>query len=140
MSNLIKNALAALDKKRERILGWEDAVEVVELCAKAFPDLLPAVSLGYTAMSIQGVLLHVYVKDMEKNIAPVLRFLGRAGYPKKGKPEDYAEFKRRTWTCDGDVKVLAFLRGEDDDVCEYVQIGVTEEPVYELQCTKKVAV
>ncbi len=140
MSNLIKDALAVLDKKRERILGYSEILKTVELCAEQFPGLLPTISIGWEGFSIQGVLLHIYVHDMEKDVAPVLRFLARVGHPKRGVPEDYALIKRRMWTCEGDVTVCAFLTDDENDTCEYVQIGVKEEPVYELQCTKKVAV
>ena len=140
MNSLIEQAVKHFDKKREQVLGWADAVETVEVCAKAFPELLPTISLGYTNMSLQGILLHLHVADMEKDMVPVLRFLARAGYPKRGAPVDYAEIGRRTWSCDGDIQVLVFIRDDENTVCEFVEVGVKEEKVYELQCTKKVAV
>ena len=39
MNNLIEQAVKHFDKKREQVIGWEDALQAVELCAKMFPEL-----------------------------------------------------------------------------------------------------
>jgi len=104
----------------------------VALGAKlVFPDLIQSISVGWMWGQVNGILVHCDLDHMME-ISPLLRFLAQKGYRQKTKrPEDYAEIKRRTWDC-GDVKVLGFFKGEK---CQYVQVGVKEEPIYELKCS-----
>ena len=111
----IDEALAELEKHRERIMGFLDAARVAEKAITAFPAMNLSASIGYSAHTMQGVLIFCDVTDM-RDVIPLLRWLAQEGYPKKGEPSDYPEIKRGCWNC-GVIQVGAFLPYTDGAKC-----------------------
>ena len=124
----IQKEVDRLDFHREKVLGWVDEAIVAEEAEEKF-DFISAVTVGSGVHSLNGVLIHCNLKKPE-DIAELLRWLGTKGYRQKGKPDDFAELKRRTWNL-GNLQVMGFFIG---DVCKFVKVGEETKDIMELRC------
>ncbi len=86
--------------------------------------------------SINGGYLYCSMTvDSIKEIVPVLRAFGRAGFKQNGKRVESPQNKSIAYTLKKDMCELDFQVVLKGTVCRYVQVGVKEVPVMELQCT-----
>lgn len=134
---MIQEAFDEIQDSRMKVFGLIEAARVAEEAEETFKDQIKGfrLSAGWHMGTLQGILIFCDVNDMAE-VTPLLQWLAKKGYPKKGKPEDYPEIKRRTWEC-GKINISAFLPYSGGSKCEFVKIGVKEEPIYELQCKEK---
>ena len=146
--NIIQKELGQIEETRKRILSMAPLVVIAEELIAKFKDLPGtsdwSISLGYGIGSLQGVLLSTRALDF-RELTEVRRWLRQRGFPVP-KTSDYAELNRHSWTYDRkDEPSLVFsafagsLSGKklEGQKCEYIQVGVKEEPVYELRCDGK---
>ena len=124
--------------QRRKILRFVKSARIVDKIIREFKGsgLKMRSSIGYTIHTLYGSLLMVNDLDDIRDVLPVLRSIRRRGYKIK-KYEDYAELHRRTYYCEGDIVVSAFLKYEDGTICKFVEVRKEEKPVYELQCEGK---
>lgn len=131
----VQDQLVEMEKRRERLLSWLPLVrlaeEAIAECSSALGST--SVSVGLDMGEVNGVLIHANVKQDILEVVPMLRYLRAHGAPKFERTEDYPEIKRRIWHF-GDLKVMVFLPYRGGAKCDFVQVGVREEPVYELRC------
>lgn len=132
--DVIETALNEMQILRMKVFDLIEAARVAEKIGDEFKETIRnfRLSYGVDMIRLQGILVQIDVNDM-KEVIPILKYLAKNGYPKKGEPEDYPEIRRRTWDC-GQIKVSAFLPWGEKSKCKYVKVGVVENPVYELQC------
>lgn len=127
-------ALDEWEQARRRILELDALATQAESCVEAFKGTLPSgrVSIGYQQGTLKGVLLFFDVDDF-RALLPVRRWL-RANIalpsPQVG---DSPSLHRREWTY-GNLVLAGFLPWNEGSACSYVQVGVKEEPIYELRC------
>lgn len=146
---VIQEELGRIENTRKRILDMAPLVRFAEEAIAKFKDLPGTsewrVSLGYGISSLQGVLLRADTLDL-RELTVVRRWLRDKGLPAPS-VEDYGAIGRRAWTYRQKDKpnlvFMAFVRAPyysdklEGQKCEFVQVGVTEEPVYELRCDGK---
>lgn len=128
---LIDQELVKLDmfhrEKWHYLNRLRDPCKIAEEFVEAFNGLGNdvSVSIGWSAGSLTGVLLHVNNATSMKPVVDMLRWLGKKGHPKRGNPEDYPEIGRRTWNLNGLMRLLVFFRREDHegstDACRFVK-------------------
>lgn len=91
---------------------------------------------GWQQFSFVGPVLTVYVKTVE-SLEPIFWWLRGRGYKPTGDTGKEAEFPRLTYKF-GPITIMAILDtiSADDGGprCRRVQVGVREEPVYEIRC------
>jgi hypothetical protein len=146
MPDCIKEQLDCLDRQREKILAMIPTVLVahgiVDRLRHGNLDGRPTVNVGVGAFSLNGVLIHLDDLRSQRQVAPLLRALADAGFHLSGKPEDYAEIRRRTWTTKSsegaEIKILGFFNGDDGEACRFVAVGEKVEKVYKLVCPDSV--
>jgi len=119
----------------EKLEKWKPALDVIEELRLAFPDLQIHTSCGLQHGQVQGALIHLNdLIDMAQAL-PVAKWLTQRGFHTKGF-EDYPELRRRTYDY-GDIKLMCFLKYDEGAKCQWVKVGVKEEPVYKLMCEDK---
>ena len=86
---------------------------------------------------INGAMCWVSCKRLD-DVLPVLREIRRRGYKLEGH-DDYASARRRAYNFSSGIKVVVFLPEptKEGDSCQFVQVGVREEPIYEVRCGGK---
>lgn len=141
MHSEIQKEVNDLQERIDRIKGWNDTAMIAQKVVDDLdPELKPVLSIGHDFSSLQGVLIHIYPKDM-KQVAPVLKVLADCGFHQmpNSKPSDYAEIKRRTWQLVGDDKAgakihLSAFFYTDGSKCKFVKVGEETKPVMKLVC------
>ena len=142
---VVQKELEFIENTRQRILNMAPLVRLCEELIAEFKNLAGTsdwrISIGYGIGSLQGVLLSTTALDFRELIA-VRRWLRTQGLPAP-ETNDYAEIRRRSWTYhrkdEPDFVFSAFARSPyldklEGQKCEFVKVGVKEEPVYELRC------
>ena len=143
---VIQEELGLIEKTRKRVLDMAPMVRFAEEVIAKFKNLPGTskwtVSIGYGIGSLQGVLLRANTLDL-RELTVVRRWLREKGLPAPS-VEDYGALGRRSWTYEQkdqpNLVFSAFVRAPynieklEGQKCEFVKVGVTEEPVYELRC------
>ena len=132
----VKEELEKLVNQRKRIIGYDQLAWTAERAQEEFPEVIERVSLGVGFGCLQGVLVMSKTLTHVSQIVPVLRWFAKKGHRIIGKPEDYAEIGRRTWSLrpDRKIKVSAFFNGKDANSCKFVKTGEETRPTYTFMC------
>jgi len=133
----ILKELRYYEELKREVLMYIPAVKDCERCKKHFNNPEMSISVGSGMGSLRGALLMIHNVDSIKEIPPILKWFNKEGWHLKGKPEDYAELKRRSWELQstekaGSVIISAFFEGE---TCRFIEVGKEEKPIYELKCS-----
>lgn len=134
----VKKALKEIRELEQRVLAMKDTAQCAEKIVAAHQDKFKRlrVSLGYQFSSLQGVLIMAHDVQNMRDVLPIIREMRRYGWKVKSH-DDYPEARRRTYHMQNgkaNIMICALLSWEDGTTCKYVQVGVKEEPQYELQC------
>lgn len=131
---LFEKAVAELENLQRKVQSLRRAAEVAEDVAIRFTGFSPD---PVCYVTIPCVIIRLYgVKDL-KDVVPVLAHIIASGF----RPEthyDDADNKRRCYTYrdpnGADLTVFAHLATEGA-ACSFKQVGVKEQPIYELVCS-----
>ena len=141
---VIQKALDEIEEKRQWVIEYQGLADLARRLVEKFIGTINTknwrVSFGYEVGQLNGVLVHVDVSDMEA-LTTVRRWLRKHGL-NSPKVDDYAELGRRSWKYKDDEGRYFILSGffpvpyqENNSArCQFVQVGVEEKAVYELQC------
>ena len=141
----IQKAIDEIEKDRTNVVDYQTVMETAAQLIEKFGAVENTknwrLSFGYGDGCLNGALVHVDVTDLG-TLTEVRRWIRKQGFGDP-KVEDYEVIGRRSWTYKDDKGRLLVLSGffpapgwhEDTAAkCQFVKVGVKEEPIYELQC------
>lgn len=146
LPKIIRDELTRVEETRQWIINMAPTVHFAEELIEKFKDLPGtsewSISIGYGIGSLQGVLLRANALDL-RELTVVRRQIREHGFSVP-EVDDYGGIGRRSWTYarkdESNLVFSAFVRAPyhadklEGQKCEYVKVGVTSEPVYELRC------
>lgn len=147
---VILEALAELDEYyqtiHDELLTWEvlaasTAAIVQELSESDLCFKRPVTfDASWKGGQMHGILVRIEIDDTDVMVEVLRRF--RAAGWRIGKPEEYIELKRRSYSLsDASVEkgpvlghLLFFFPYDEGAKCTFVQTGTKQVPVFELRC------
>ena len=135
--NAYDQALAELDRTRERVIALKPQFDFAETIAAEFPDLHPSVSGG----SSSWVWLNTFTKSL-REVRPLLAAIVRGGYHPQGR-NDYTDeavprctygfsTARNGYGGNGIIVNVNLSSGEGG--CRFEQTGEKTVPIFKIVC------
>ncbi len=127
-----------IEEKVKKIKNEIEIVEALEGDILALENIF--YSLGRKGKVYIGydnkISIDVIVRTM-KEVPSVLKIFSKGGYHQVSKSRDIPSCLSKAWELNHNVILYTdFKETSEGPSCKYVQIGVKEEPVYELQCNE----
>lgn len=127
-----ERARAEIEAVNETVERMAPAMAVADEVAELFPDLAPRTC---PVIGTGSTIISVTVTDLRQMIPVGREIIARGFHPKRHEDSGQDGHRRYFYENESGLSLQVFAQiPRENAVCHFKQIGVKEQPVYELVC------